>query len=368
MLEEEIDELRLSKAWSSRYGQYLRKVFLEEDEIKRRLVAWIAKWKGRKDSNGRFIVSSDTESAVERQIPNIRFVVDEIADLVYTEIPGSRKARCDLPKWQSNRPESALEKFHESIAHYANSGMREEYADTLTLRGIARHNVGRRFRFKVSEQRLGGDTPLHPAWMDTTPAFYNHLELSLLNSEVASRGFEPPFRNVDRLVDDNGEQFLSKYLHSLESRSQEEVPQPVIATAPVGTPGEVIRGVSEPVDPSSLSNHRRNVGPGTGDVLPRAPTTTVPVARPTMPYRVQPMPPPNYAMPNWYTGGVSLPNFHVGRCFVDLRTGHQTVCRAYGDYLAQQRTGIKKRGRPPHSWPCPKSFGGGRAVGGAGAP
>ena len=52
-----------------------------------------------------------------------------------------------LPKWQSNRPESGLEKFTEFLAHLANTGSGKELADSLSVGGTADHNVKARGPF-----------------------------------------------------------------------------------------------------------------------------------------------------------------------------------------------------------------------------
>jgi hypothetical protein len=57
---------------------------------------------------------------------------------MYKEIPPGPMSTYNLPKWQSLRAESALEKFHEFLAHLTNTGTNKDLADTLTLGGAAK--------------------------------------------------------------------------------------------------------------------------------------------------------------------------------------------------------------------------------------
>ena len=60
---------------------------------------------------------------------------------IYTKIALCKKSTNQLLKWQSNCPESFLEKFHEVLAHYSNTGIQPELVDALTMASISKHNI-----------------------------------------------------------------------------------------------------------------------------------------------------------------------------------------------------------------------------------
>ena len=55
---------------------------------------------------------------------------------VYLKIPPGPRSTHGLTTYLSLRPESKLENNHDGYKHYANTGMRPELADILTLRGM----------------------------------------------------------------------------------------------------------------------------------------------------------------------------------------------------------------------------------------
>ncbi|MDY7032028.1 MAG: hypothetical protein SVY10_08975, partial [Thermodesulfobacteriota bacterium] len=67
----------------------------------------------------------------------MQYVLDAEKDVAYFEIAAGPKSTHGLSKWGSTRPESALEKFHEQLAHYGNGFCGPKLADALLLRGTA---------------------------------------------------------------------------------------------------------------------------------------------------------------------------------------------------------------------------------------
>ena len=66
--------------------------------------------------------------------------------VMYREVPPGPKTTHGLSKWLSDRPEAALEKYHEYLAHLANTGSNPDLADPLTLGGTAEFNVKQRWK------------------------------------------------------------------------------------------------------------------------------------------------------------------------------------------------------------------------------
>jgi hypothetical protein len=65
-----------------------------------------------------------------------------------------KRSQHHLPKWLSNRPECGLEKFHEHLAHLANTGLGKELADVLALSRMTKgHNVRASCRNLISDRK-----------------------------------------------------------------------------------------------------------------------------------------------------------------------------------------------------------------------
>ena len=114
--------------------------------------------------------------------------------------------------------ESKLEAFHDRLAHFANSGMRDSLSDNLNLAGTCRRwNLGIRHKrallmspdenpstiAKVQNQRK-----IIPGGWERVVPFFNHSELAHANTMAVSVGCEIPFSRVEALPPDNGERFF----------------------------------------------------------------------------------------------------------------------------------------------------------------
>jgi hypothetical protein len=357
MSDEEIEAIRYSKLWKSRYDCYLRKEFFSESAIKRHLETWIANWNGKEDHKGRPVFTTKTVHATGLQILHIKDVIEAEASEQYSKIAPPKDSRHNLVKYLSNRPESALEKFHELLAHYANSGMRPEYADALTLRGTAEYNLGMRIRFKNNALRLMGRSLPHPRWMDTVPVYTDASMSDLLNRKAAAKNMAIPFPNVKSLKPDNGEQFLYKYLLPQIARNDTQVGDPDDSLCPCADCcfSSADATGTEPRDAILNPTWQNCEGDQEGDGILEEPAAT-------------PISPPGFDMmelsveTNNRTDGsamaelVELPNMDASRCFPVA----PYRCEKYCFFVLQQadrgRLGQKlARGRPPHSHSCPKA-------------
>jgi hypothetical protein len=141
---------------------------------------------------------------------------------MYLAIPPNPNSRHQLTEYLSKRGESKLEAFHDRLANFANSGMRDSLSDNLHLAGTARYNLSIRHKralLLTHEKPTDGsiiagvdDRKLTPdAWEKIVP-YYNHTELWYINQMAADIGCSLPFPKAEKLPDDNGERFFSKYM------------------------------------------------------------------------------------------------------------------------------------------------------------
>ena len=156
MTTDEINQVRHSKQWKSRYDRYLRKVFRSEAQICSYLEEWIRTWDGVEDSCGRRVFSSATTKATREQMSKVQFVLDSEKAIVYSPVPPPKDSVHNLTVWRTNRPESSLEKFHELLAHFGNGAMRKEYADALIYRGTAEYNITCRWKSQKEQKVVRG--------------------------------------------------------------------------------------------------------------------------------------------------------------------------------------------------------------------
>jgi hypothetical protein len=75
---------------------------------------------------------------------------------VFIETPARKASSHGLFKWQSKHPELALEKGHNSLAHYSKGRCALEFGDILILGGMAAHNVRRCCICKLNELKVEG--------------------------------------------------------------------------------------------------------------------------------------------------------------------------------------------------------------------
>jgi hypothetical protein len=176
--------------------------------------------KDKEDSQGRALFTRKTENKIAReQTTKVEWVADPWNIEMYQKRPAGKRSLHQLPKWLSNRPESGPEKFHEHLAHLANTGSGKELADALTLGGTADHNVRARWREHVNKSKLlGQEIPGSLKCLDE-PRFFDHSRLEASNRRAISLGPDPTFNFVVTPGEDDGEVFLSKHCKQQEKRN-----------------------------------------------------------------------------------------------------------------------------------------------------
>jgi hypothetical protein len=216
----EIEDLRHSKRWKQRMDVFLRKEILPGPIIGQGLSEWIQKHKDSCDAQGRLVFTRHTEKVAREQVKKCSWAEDPPGVKMYQKIPSGKRSTHKLPKWLSNRPESGLEKFHESLAHMANTGSGAGLADALTLAGTGDHNIKARWREFVNKQKLSGQKVHGTVEYEDTPPFWDHAYLDLLNRRAGSLGMDPIFNFVTAPSEDNGEVFLSAYFEQQKKRNE----------------------------------------------------------------------------------------------------------------------------------------------------
>ncbi len=215
----QINELRHSKRWKERCDPFLKKIILPGPIIAHGIERWIVEFKDKADGLGRPLFTLKTEKIAREQTKKVKWVQDPPNMKMYKKIPAGKRSTHQLPKWLSNRPESGLEKFHEFLAHLANTGSGSVLDDALNLGGTAKHNVKARWKDQVNKQKLLGQD-IHGTQEDAEePEFYDHSYLDLLNRRGISLGWGKMFDFVVTPREDNGEVFLSKYFEQQEKRN-----------------------------------------------------------------------------------------------------------------------------------------------------
>ena len=209
--DDEIRSLRHSKKWKQRYSPYLRKIIHAGEKIQYQLHQWMHAYKDRSDTNGRPVFTKNTEKATNEQMKKVHYVSDNPDGHYYQEIPPGPRTTHGLSKWKTDRPESPLEKFHEILAHFANSGMKPELADALTLGGTCEYNVKQRYKNEMeAHHRVHPENNINSVF-GYLPLHFDHSFLHFLNGLAELKSVPPPFANIRAPTKNNGEVFLSKY-------------------------------------------------------------------------------------------------------------------------------------------------------------
>lgn len=216
----EIDDLRHSKRWRERCDPFLKKEIKSGPVIGQAIEEWIVEFKDKSDSMGRSLFTRNTEKIAREQVKKVQWVADPSGVPVYRKIPAGKKSKHQLPKWLSNRPESGLEKFHQFLAHMANTGSGRELADALTFAGTGDHNIKARWREHVNKAKLEGREIPGTVELEGEPPFWDHSYLYLLNRRAESLGLQPIFDFVTPPSDDNGEVFLSEYFEQQKRQNE----------------------------------------------------------------------------------------------------------------------------------------------------
>jgi len=223
--EEEIQELRATKAFRQRYDRYLRKEIRPPHMMCSMLDDWFDRFKctasvgsrparGRRDPlTGETLFTADTKESIRLGKVNSKFLQDPLPlEQMYFVVPPNPNSTHQLNEHMSRRGESSLESFHLMLAHFGNCGMRISLADNLNLTGTARHNLTMRHKLRLTSVTPGSQKKI-PAAFESIVAFFNHSELAHVNTIAAAAGAsanDMPFKEVEPLPTDNGERFFSE--------------------------------------------------------------------------------------------------------------------------------------------------------------
>ena len=226
----EISDLQGTKLFRDRYNKCLRKQLRAPETMVQMLDEWFCRYKitssdpTSRPAGGRLdpvrniaLFTSETKEAVERCKEKAKHLTDPLpVQDMYDEIPPNPKATHPLSEYLSKRGESKLESFHDRLAHFANTGMRNSLADNLNLTGTARYNLQIRHKHSLmpgSPSAISMELRKRmPSGYDKIPPYFNHSELWYINNMAAAVGIKAPFPYAERLPNDTGERFFSEYL------------------------------------------------------------------------------------------------------------------------------------------------------------
>jgi hypothetical protein len=130
-----IRDLCHNKRWKQRYSKLLRKLILPGATQRYCLNLWIEEFKNDKDQSGRPVFTQNTKKVATEQLKKVHHASDVPGMDMYQAILPDLRSTHGVLKWKCDRPKSPLEKFHELLAHFGNSGMNKGQSDTLTLGG-----------------------------------------------------------------------------------------------------------------------------------------------------------------------------------------------------------------------------------------
>jgi len=231
MTHEEIEDLQKTAKWSQRYSRFLRKILYPAPTIEHRLKCWLDKYKTCTDPiTGQFLFAGTTK-AVENQIQHTTHIQWPKDIDMYVPIPPGPRATHGLDSFRSRNPEPQLESFHAQFANFGNNRMSDHIVDDIHLRGIAMRNLKIQHEIDVREGRVDvGPLPSHIA---DVPLLQDHHLGQYINSLAKAAGCIDeglPFKHLNVLADDTGEEFLSDYFHSQVKRNSKAETMPNPAT------------------------------------------------------------------------------------------------------------------------------------------
>ena len=216
----EIADLRRTKYFRDRYSKYLRKKLREPNTMIQRIDDWFCKYKvtaspaarpagGRLDPRHQVpSFTPETKSAVENCKEKAHHLADPMTiDQMYDKILPHPNSKHQLIEYISKRGESKLESFHDMLAHFANSGMRDTLSDNLHLAGTARYNLSIRHKRHLMTLEKTKRSAIPATWEKIVP-YWNHSELTYVNKLATAVGCPPPFPKAETLNNDTGERFF----------------------------------------------------------------------------------------------------------------------------------------------------------------
>ena len=224
--DDDIAELKSTKYFRQRYSRYLRKEIRSPNVIREKLDEWFVRFKctsteGSLPAGGRHdpitkeaLFTSETKTAVLNCKETCQYLQDPLTlEEMCDVIPANPNSPHGMKEYLSRRGESNLEAFHLMLAHFGNTGMRESLADNLNLTSTAHYNLKIRHKQSLTGSLTDENTPKKiPAAWETVVSYFNHSELTYINTLAAAVRLVAPFPNAEKLPADNGERFFSEYL------------------------------------------------------------------------------------------------------------------------------------------------------------
>jgi hypothetical protein len=319
---------------------------------------WIAEYKSAVDQAGKSVFSRNTEKVATEQLKKVHLSSDVQGMNMYQEILPGKRSTHGLSKWRCDRPESPLEKFHELLAHFGNSGMNPELADTLTLGGTTEFNVKMRYKYGQNNKRLAGESIDIPGDFSDLPRFFDHSLLHFLNELAQSKGLPTIFDDVHLISANNGEVFLSKYFKEqmVRNATVSQHTKTAMCLCPTCTtymPKNALvlferQHNDDDDNDSNNDNDNNDNNDNSNDVnmlnLPIAPTVPPLFIRPSSAGAlfVPPVPLAELAYGYW------MPRPHD--CCYMVGDHH---CSTYAEYRRRKHSGVQVLGKPPHDATCP---------------
>jgi hypothetical protein len=363
--DDEIRQLRHSKRWKQRYSDFLRKLILPGATQRHRLELWIQQFKNKVDQTGKSVFTRNTEKVATEQLKKVHHASDVPGMEMYQEILPGKRSTHGLSKWRCDRPESPLEKFHELLAHFGNSGMNPELSDILELGGTTEFNVKMRYKYHQNNKKLAGESIDIPGEFTNLPRFFDHSFLHFLNELAQSKGLPIMFDNVHVISENNGEVFLSKYFKEQMVRNttagqDKKTAMCLCPTCMTYMPKNTLlllaRHNNDDNDSKNEDNNDNDKDGNNVDndnsndvtmlnlpVAPAVPPLFIrPSSAPGASFFVPPIPLSELTYGHW------MPRPHD--CCYLVGDHH---CSTYAEYRHRKHSGMQVLGKPPHDKTCP---------------
>jgi hypothetical protein len=133
--DDEIRQLRHSKRRKQRCSDFPRKLISPGATQQHRPELWIQQFQNSFDQTGKSVFKRNTEKVATEQLKKVHHASGVPCMEMHQEMLPGKRSTHGLSKWRCDRPEWPLEKFHELLAHFGNSGMNLELSDILEVGG-----------------------------------------------------------------------------------------------------------------------------------------------------------------------------------------------------------------------------------------
>ena len=340
--------MRHSKRWKQRYGEYLRKTILPGATQRCCLTLWIDEFRNAEDQTGKPVFTRKTEKVATEQLKKVHHASDTPSMDMYQELPPGPRSTHGLSKWRCDRPESCLEKFHEMLAHYGNSGMNKGLADDLTLGGTTEFNCRMRWKATINKRKLAGEIVDIPLDFVDLPRYYDHSFLHHLNQRAKNCGLASIFYDLHMVGENNGEVYLSKYYEEqmVRNKTVGQDKKTAMCQCPTCIQYMAKTRTMSAETRTNDNNDNGNDNDDSNDMLD-LPDLPVVTAAPLL-LLMRPPSTPRFVPPIPLAHLAWLPRPHD--CCNIVAEYH---CPTYAAYLRRKYSGLQVLGKPPHDSTCP---------------